>query len=250
MKIYVISLISDDLRRENLKKCFPLTHCHFNFINAVNKTEIYSFIEPENIKQTKVQISDVEIACAISHSLIYKEMILGDLESCIVFEDDILGCDQDINRLIDIYTKLPKNSILLAGGMDGMKSRKYLYGKAVFPDVYRIEPAYYKFLVRACCYVVPKSIAEKILNSQKNNLIRADEWGYFLKNEKNVYFSPIFHHPLDLATSHIEFARRQELNGFLKRLLREGLFFTFYKVVDRYFLKIIAKLKGLDSIFK
>ncbi|MCK7607977.1 glycosyltransferase family 25 protein [Acinetobacter portensis] len=250
MKIYVISLISDDLRRENLRKCFPLMYCHFNFINAVNKTQIYSFIEPKNIRQTKVQISNVEIACALSHGLIYKKMISENLESCIVFEDDVLGCDQDIHRLVDIYTRLPKSSILLAGGMDGMKSRKYLYGKAVFPNVYRIDPAYYKFLVRACCYVVPKSIAEKILNIQKNSLIRADEWGEFLKNEKNVYFSPIFHHPLDLAPSHIEFARRQELNGFFKRLLREGLFFTFYKVVDRYVLKKIAKLKGLDSIFK
>lgn len=249
MEIFVISLPSDHLRRENLKKNFPLTYYQFNFIDAIDKTQIYSYIEPHNIRKTRVVISDVEIACALSHTLIYKRMILDDLASCIVFEDDILGNDCDIHTMVKIYNKLPKDSVLLAGGMDGMRSMNYLYGELVLPNVYRVHPAYYQFLVRACCYVVPKKIASKILESQKYSLIRADEWESLLKNENNIYFSPIFHHPLDLTNSHLETARRNAFKGFFKRLFKEGVLFTISRILKRNFLRLFAKFRGFKSIF-
>lgn len=250
MKIFVISLISDEVRRENLKMCFPKMYSTFNFVNAVDKNQVDLLIDHINVKSLKVPISQVEIACALSHSSIYKKIVLNNLDSCLILEDDIIGSDQDIDKVVEIYRKLPKNSILLAGGMDGMKSMNYLYGELVYSHVYRIHPAYYQFLVRACCYVIPKSIAAKILAIQEKSIIRADEWGEFLKNENNVYFSPIFHHPLDLTHSHIEISRRTELNGVFKRLFREGFFFTGYKMLKRNMLKLYAKFKGLKAVFK
>jgi glycosyl transferase family 25 len=181
---------------------------------------------------------------------VYKKMASENIKYCLIFEDDVIGSDQDINKVVEIYKKLPKNSILLAGGMDGIKFKKYLYGKEIFTNVYQINPLYYQFLVRACCYVIPLDLAKKILRMQENCLIRADEWGEFLMKENNVFVSPIFHHPLDLTNSHIEKSRRKELNNVFQRLLQEGIIFTFLRVIQRGFLRILAKLKGLDSIFK
>ncbi|PPE76501.1 hypothetical protein C3941_28815 [Kaistia algarum] len=250
MQIFVISLSSDYERRKKLESQFLLSYNSFSIVNACNLDDVNVIEHTINIGKSRVPVNRVEVACALSHMKIYKKMASENIKYCLIFEDDVIGSDQDINKVVEIYKKLPKNSILLAGGMDGIKFKKYLYGKEIFTNVYQINPLYYQFLVRACCYVIPLDLAKKILRMQENCLIRADEWGEFLMKENNVFVSPIFHHPLDLTNSHIEKFRRKELNSVFQRLLQEGIIFTFLRVIQRGFLRILAKLKGLDSIFK
>ena len=250
MKIFVISLDSDCERRVNLSLKFLKYYGLFHIVDACDIKYVEFLGNKINVREEKILITKVEVACALSHIKIYKKMIDENIQSCLILEDDVIGSDYDISKIINIYKMLPSNSILLAGGMDGMKVTKYLYGKETIENVYSVDSLYYKFLVRACCYVITLDIAKKILNMQERNLIRADEWGEFLKYEKNVFVASIFHHPLDLGKSHIEQSRRNELDGYLNRLIKEGIFFTVWKIIQRVGLKLLAKFKGLDLIFK
>lgn len=241
MKIYVISLLRDYTRRELLRNSFLNYYASFTIFNAFDRDYAKNFLFSESklIKKNKIEMTSSEVACALSHLEVLKNIVLGEADFALILEDDIIGKDEDIDKIKKIFLSLPQDSILIAGGQEGLRSYKNLYGVPFDNnmEVYKIPSLYYRYLSRACSYVVSKEIAEEIIKLQTEKLDRADQWDELLKNSKNVYFTPILKHPLTLENSHIEYERKVfRGHFFLVTMLREGVFYSLYY----YFRKIVT----------
>ncbi|MCY6412407.1 glycosyltransferase family 25 protein [Acinetobacter sp. VNH17] len=250
MNVFVVSLIKDFDRRELLNKSFLKYYNDFFIFNALNREDAKIYIDNGNkLKKNKIEMTLSEIACALSHLGIMKDIVLNNIKFAIILEDDVIGGDEDIDEILKIYLSLPENSILIAGGQEGLRSYKNLYGLSVKDKVYRIPQLYYRYLSRTCCYVVSNQIARKIIQLQSDSLERADQWDKLLKECENVYFSPILKHPLILENSHIEKERKiKKGNNILQVIIREGITYSLYYYLRKIITSYWARYKGYIRI--
>ena len=246
MKIYVISLIKDSDRRNLLKEGFIQYYDTFDHSDAKN------YLSKEaKFKKNKIPMTLSEIACALSHLKVLSKIVLDKSNFALILEDDVIGEDADIERIKDMYLSLPKDSVLIAGGLEGLRSLKNLYGTLIDEQnkLYKIPNLYYRYLSRACCYVLSSESASKILQVQEAGLDRADQWDHLLKSCSNVYFSPILRHPLTLENSHIEKERKlMKGKNFFTAIIREGVIYSAYYYLRKIITNYLAIYKGYIRI--
>lgn len=225
MPIYLISLKSDGERRKKIAESFP--H-HFNkmiTIEAVDgrklsAKEYYSKTLPYFMSSGKL-MSPAELGCTLSHIHALEKFIASGESSALIIEDDIMGNDRTISDVFDINAHLNNNSLLICGGQDGLSATKYLFGRPVINNLlFRLVKFSHDHILRTCCYVVTRKSAKIILDKNKESLMIADSWGkYFIGYEIDIYFSNLFHHPVDLTSSHIEIDRAVfKKKSFLSKL--------------------------------
>lgn len=253
MKIYVLSLPRDKERRKKLFQNFINKSSEFLFFEALNKEQAQDIFISKNlkIKNTPVPMSLSEIACSLGHKAILENMIHFNFKFSLILEDDVIGTDQDIDKIDKIVTILPEGSILIAGGLEGLKSLKSLYGFCVNEElkVYKIPKLYYRYLARTCCYLISYTVAQQIIEKQKQALERADNWEYLLDQCDHVYYSPILKHPIDLENSHIEQERQlMKGNGLMISIIREGVAHSIYYFFRKIILSYWAWCKGYIKI--
>ncbi|MEQ1093021.1 glycosyltransferase family 25 protein [Acinetobacter johnsonii] len=252
MKIYVISLIKDSDRRDLLKESFIKNYGTFNIFNALNHRDAKNYLSKGgNLKENKLEMTLSEVACALSHLEVLKKTIENDKAFSLILEDDIIGTDEDIERITHVYLSLPKDSILIAGGQEGLRSFKNLYGTLMDEQnkLYKIHNIYYRYLSRACCYVLSGETAIKIIQLQETGLDRADQWDHLLKECSNVYFSPILKHPLTLENSHIEKERKlMKRNSIFTAIMKEGVIYSLYYYLRKIVTSYWAIYKGYIKI--
>lgn len=252
MKIYVISLIKDSDRRDLLKESFIKNYGTFNIFNALNHSDAKNYLSKGgNLKENKLEMTLSEVACALSHLEVLKKTIENDKAFSLILEDDIIGTDEDIERITDVYLSLPKDSILIAGGQEGLRSFKNLYGTLMDEQnkLYKIPKLYYRYLSRACCYVVSNHVAQEVIKFQSEGLERADQWNKLLYECENVYFSPILKHPLTLENSHIEKERKiKKGNNIFMAIIREGITYSLYYYLRKIVTSYWAIYKGYIKI--
>lgn len=212
--IYVVSLNSAFKRREELEKKFKNQFDKLKFISAcdgrlLQAKDYYSKIL-KYYKNNNKLMSPGELGCTLSHISVLSKFLESDSKYALVFEDDIIGCDEDIEKIGKIIPYLSENSLVICGGQDGLLSRYFQLGKNTKsnPDLYLLHPHSYQYVYRTCCYLVTRKSASMILDYHHNNLAIADHWGEIFKESKiNFYYADIFKHPLDLADSSIEAER-------------------------------------------
>lgn len=256
MKIYVLSLPKDQERRKKLFQSFINKSSEFLFFNAFNKEQAQNIVISQDIKikNLPVAMGLSEIACSLSHKAILENMIQLNLKFALILEDDVIGIDQDIDKINMISSILPKNSILITGGLDGLKSFKNLYGICINEElkIYKIPKLYYRYLARTCCYLVSDTVAQQIIKKQMQLLDRADSWEYLLDQCDHVYYSPILQHPIDLTNSHIEQERKiNKGESILNIILREGILLSCYSFLRKKLTSLwamIQRYKKLDSL--
>lgn len=256
MNIYVLSLPRDKERRGRLFQSFINKSSEFLFFDAFDKEQAQNIIISQDlkVKNTPIAMGLSEIACSLGHKAILENMIRLNLKFALILEDDIIGIDQDIDKINMISAILPEDSILIAGGLDGLKSVKNLYGICINEElkVYKIPRLYYRYLARTCCYLITYTIAQQIIKKQTQALERADNWEYLLDQCEHVYYSPILKHPIDLENSHIELERQTKKGkSILKIILREGVFFSCYFFLRKRLTSlwaIIKRYRKLDSL--
>lgn len=253
MKIYVLSLPRDKDRRKKLFQSFINKSSDFLFFEAFNKEQAQDILISKNImiKKPPIPISLSEIACSLGHKAILEDMIQLNLKFSLILEDDVIGIDQDIDKIDKIMTILPEGSILIAGGLDGLKSLKSLYGFCVNEElkVFKIPKIYYRYLARTCCYLISYTVAQQIIEKQTQALERADNWEYLLDQCNQVYYSPILKHPIDLQNSHIEQERQlMKGKGLMIAIIREGVIHSIYHFFRKIILSYWAWYKGYIKI--
>lgn len=252
MEIYVISLLCDIERRNELKLRFRENYNNFNIITAKDKNDAIDFIS-NNSNKIGYGLTLAETACSLSHINILNNICLSDSEFSLVLEDDVIGTDEDIARVMEVCAFLPQNSILIAGGQEGLKSYKNLYGILVNDKlkIYKIPKLYYRYLARTSSYLISKKIAKSIVMNQKKEIILADQWDRLLMGCDSVYFSPILRHPISLENSHIESERKLKRgkNTFII-IYREGVVYSLYFFLRKKITMGWAKIKKYHNILE
>jgi len=242
-KIYIISLPSDETRKKNISEQFKSTSTFFEIFSAIDLRG--RKISDEKLKIPKnrsPKMTATEIGCSLSHISAIKDFLTTTKKYCLILEDDILGNDSDIKKAVEFTITLPHTGIALLGGLQGLKNKKYIYGKLSKDtencSAYKIHNACKVFLARTCCYLITRDAAQKIIKKQECKLVRADQWDTLLKDIKEIYYLDLFSHPTNLACSHIEKDRKKMQRTFFDRFFSDGL----YRGVKRTFLKLYISL--------
>ena len=123
-KIYVISVHSAEARRKLFKERFKGLNYSF-FYGADKKNldipdliekNIYSeVLAKQHHRYTKTMMPG-EIACALSHRMIYEDMLKNNYSRILILEDDALPDPKVLERIPVILSEIPSNCELLMWG--------------------------------------------------------------------------------------------------------------------------------------
>lgn len=197
--VFVISLVKDEARRENLKKQF-LSYDKFEIIEAVNGNEIgtknYFDIIINSLDKHSQILSPNEVGCTLSHIKAYERFLqIRDATHCLILEDDCLGNDECIKKAFEIASNLPQNSFFHCCGLHNKSAKKRIAVKKVQDGVFLVNKFFYDKVFATCAYIVDKPAAQKILQTHQNAITSADNYEeLLLKNGINLYYSRIFGH--------------------------------------------------------
>ncbi|WP_303852221.1 glycosyltransferase family 25 protein [Seleniivibrio woodruffii] len=255
--IYLVSLEQDSDRREKLKSMFPSFYNLFNLINAVDGRKVSAKDYYTNtfgyFLRNRTIMSPAEFGCTLSHIKTLETFLKTEQQYALIFEDDVLGRDCDINAVLNILPSIPENTVLICGGQDGIKTNKYIYGKKAFHEhVYKIHPLSYKYVFRTCCYAVTRKSAYEIVKYHESKLTLADKWSEFFRdNDIFLCYIECFSHPRDLSNSHIEQDRKnQQKITLFKKIFSFGVVFRIYRLFRKVFVSTYCKLSGYEEVVK
>lgn len=246
--VFVISLKSDEARREKLKERFK-NYGEFKLVEAtdgraMSAKEYYGYALP-SLEAYGRLLSPSEVGCSLSHARAYEEFLKSDARFALILEDDVIGDESGIKKAFETAAKMDAGSALVCGAQDGLEGRFSAFGKKLDEDFWLVSKRSYGTIYRAAAYVLDRRAAEKILQTHKKALCVADFWQILLlKNGLKMYFSDIFAHPLDLSGSNIQAERVQRARD--KASFKTRLNSLKYVVATRF----ESVFCGFERIFK
>ena len=246
--VFVISLKSDEARREKLKERFK-NYGEFKLVEAtdgraMSAKEYYGYALP-GLEAYGRLLSPSEVGCSLSHARAYEEFLKSDASFALILEDDVIGDESGIKKAFETAAKMDAGSALICGAQDGLEGRFSAFGKKLDEDFWLVSKRSYGTIYRAAAYVLDRRAAEKILQTHKKALCVADFWQILLlKNGLKMYFSDIFAHPLDLSGSNIQAERVQRARD--KASFKTRLNSLKYVVATRF----ESVFCGFERIFK
>ena len=129
MKIFVISLKDSKDRRKEMESQMKSLGLAFEFFDAIDGRQglpnKYESMVDRKLAKKRIgaDISDSEIACALSHALVCKKIIDENIDNAIILEDDcILGDD---------FAEMVKNKLCENSGK-GFIYLYHLYARAIY----------------------------------------------------------------------------------------------------------------------
>ena len=129
MKIFVISLKDSKDRRKEMESQMKSLGLAFEFFDAIDGRQglpnKYESMVDRKLAKKRIgaDISDSEIACALSHALVYKKIIDENIDNAIILEDDcILGDD---------FAEMVKNKLCENSGK-GFIYLYHLHARAIY----------------------------------------------------------------------------------------------------------------------
>ena len=246
--VFVISLKSDEARRQKLKERFK-NYGEFKLVEAtdgraMSAKEYYGYALP-SLEAYGRLLSPSEIGCSLSHMRAYEEFLKSDARLALILEDDVIGDESGVKKAFETAAKMDAGSALVCGAQDGLEGRFSAFGKKLDEDFWLVSKRSYGTIYRAAAYVLDRRAAEKILQTHKKALCVADFWQILLlKNGLKMYFSDIFAHPLDLSDSNIQAERVQRARD--KASFKTRLNSLKYVVTTRF----ESVFCGFERIFK
>ena len=246
--VFVISLKSDEARREKLKERFK-NYGEFKLVEAtdgraMSAKEYYGYALP-SLEAYGRLLSPSEVGCSLSHVRAYEEFLKSGASFALILEDDVIGDESGIKKAFETAAKMDAGSALICGAQDGLEGRFSAFGKKLDEDFWLVSKRSYGTIYRAAAYVLDRRAAEKILQTHKKALCVADFWQILLlKNGLKMYFSDIFAHPTDLAGSNIQAERVQRARD--KASFKTRLNSLKYVVATRF----ESVFCGFERIFK
>lgn len=142
-KIFVINSKDNKERRAYIQDVLKKFEVDFQFFDAIIGNDltpseidaVYDEEEAMKNKTNKRPLSKPEIGCALSHIKIYEHIVEEELESALIFEDDIIPNYEKLHLINDAVSELPKNWDLLHFGTLELNTR--------FPLSYRLKLFFY-----------------------------------------------------------------------------------------------------------
>ena len=90
LPIYIVSLKRDIERRNKINDVFHRLNINFDFFDAIDAKDPQNkeIIDKMRLSGVGAEMTDGEIACTLSHQLIYKDMIDKNIEWAYAIEND------------------------------------------------------------------------------------------------------------------------------------------------------------------
>lgn len=225
--IYIVSLARDKIRREQISQKLEELNINFQFVDAIDAkdTKNQELIDRRKNSGSGAIMSNGEIACTLSHQLVYKKIIDAQSAWNIILEDDVI-IDDKFKQFYSalIYThesqqKLNKQFLYLLGGQKDL----YEYPALGVSLINYIKIGSIKFsrvnynrqkIKRTCCYLISDTMSQKLIDLMNNHgTYIADDWALIYTNNivKEFYLSEIIYHPVvNKFNSHIESERLEK----------------------------------------
>lgn len=122
-KIYVINLKSRQDRWDNMVKEFAKHNISMENIvrwNAVNGKNLTDQQLQENAGKTCFNFCNKgTIGCFLSHQNVWKDVVKHDYNKVLVLEDDVVFCDDIVNKMTNYYNSVPKDWDAIFAGSYG-----------------------------------------------------------------------------------------------------------------------------------
>lgn len=254
--VYVVSLLRDYERRKKISADLNSLDIDFQFFDAIDAKDPSNNTLINSMKKTGIgsEMTDGEIACTLSHQLIFREMIQGNIEWAIILEDDVIIDEKFKDFLLSLneneIKKLNKHLLYMLGGQKGLHEYPVL-GLSIFNQE-KISSCSFRRVNyninkvrRTCCYIMNDMMAGNLLKlSESYGTFRADNWKLMRQKDivNDIYLHEIISHPIVCSSnSHLEHERMQAIgetkkprSKFQLRLKRirsrfKVLFFSFLK---------------------
>lgn len=258
IQIYYVSLDVDVQRRIHLSSQFPQYYKMMDWIPAVNgqaiSVSLYFKLITDYYTRHKRLLSPGEVATSLSHIEALKKFLDSNGTHALILEDDIKGCDKDIDKINKLIPFLSENEILICGGQTSAVNPKYQLGKkTLIPNTMKLNQFSYSYIYGTCCYVVNKKIAKHILERQAQYLKVADNWDKFFKDSNiEILYTNILHHPDDRANSHLQAERQAVLQvkrmNLLERIISGHFFVKNFNLLKNHFIIFYLFLIGYRKI--
>lgn len=175
MKIFIVNLKKDTLKKENILKQVENLNLKAEIIPAVYGKEL----SEEDLKNLiydypNCSLALGEIGCALSHLNIYNKMVKENIPIAFILEDDAI-ISKDISAMLDFLEKTDNknkaNVYLLSYMTDYLPLMKK---KTPLGNMYKFYRGYNTF-----AYVVNREAAKRISKIQTPLKFEADMWEYF-----------------------------------------------------------------------
>ena len=147
--IYVLTLERCKERQENIKRV--LAGLDYRFFLGTDKKQlnlarlveqgIYDDTLHKTTKRTKRSMNLGEVACALSHKRIYRDVLEKGYRRVLIMEDDVLPVQAQISRFNELLEQLPEDWELLMLGYYGEK--RPAIGYKLQRDYYRVLRKYH-----------------------------------------------------------------------------------------------------------
>jgi glycosyl transferase family 25 len=195
-KIYVLSVAAATERRKLFAERFTGLEYSFYYgadknkfsIDDVTKQGIFSEELTRKHHRFGKTMKHGEIACSLSHKMMYEEMLSENYNRILIFEDDAVPDTKMITKFADILQQIPPDCELLMWGWDknGMDNIAARFKKAIYHFQHRIgrlkwdhqmirnlyAKPFSSYLKKAgfhdytYAYAISRSGAEKLINMQ------------------------------------------------------------------------------------
>ncbi len=185
MKIFVINLEKSREKKDKITSLLNNYTADYEFFKATNGTELKNNEYNINLEWynpcDNTHITLGEIGCAISHYTLWKKIIDENIESAIIFEDDIEIINNDFLNICEKINPSQYDLIYL--------SRKKILDihETSASEIYSelIKPS---FSYWCCAYMLSNSGAKKLYQENYiNNIIPVDEYVPYISCVSNHY---------------------------------------------------------------
>lgn len=201
--IFVISLADSTARRDSISKHLRHLGLDFTFVEAVDGRSGLSPAMEELVDRDEARarlgrdMTDAEIACALSHTLVYKRMLNEKLESAVILEDDMVPTEDFLALLLSGRLQQSRQQLIL------------LYYNLAQALKWSFRPcisgySLFKFAAlpsSAAAYYLDRSAAKRLLEAAYPVVFVAD-WPLFvpLKLRTSGVYPSVMNHSLSPST--------------------------------------------------
>ena len=108
INVSVLSLSNAYERRQHINLLFSEYQLDFKYFDAINKQQVAEILTKYSLIVNSKEISEVEVACYLSHYCLWQQLIDNNFPYMMVFEDDIYF-SKSVKILLNDLSWLPSN---------------------------------------------------------------------------------------------------------------------------------------------
>jgi glycosyl transferase family 25 len=167
-KIFVVSVPRFADRHQRVSQ--QLAGLSFDFfwgadklkLDAVQQDGTYDEVQAKKLQRQGKPLNLGEIACSLSHRMLYQEMIKNNWKRVLILEDDVVALEQALNELPMALAELPENWELVYLGY--LKHEKVGIGLKIKQFFYTILAACggMKWTLTMVKHLLPKSYSQHL----------------------------------------------------------------------------------------